>query len=291
VIHIHFHDKEFVEAEHPRNHGKFAAKGGAQGFVSPNEGMLDFPTAVKALGGKQQKLFREMSPEIDRLAGIDDSTTESALGAWKTGAEHSTITHMHNVTPERAELALALKGLMTNQLQVLRFVPTKGGGDYMASFEAKGTPGEIHQALLDHGVEFHTLQPKEGGATVHVYGSDQETLDNVAKAAKGAKVSLLHGKGTFIGTHKEDGTDAEQRADARRVYQEIIDRAVTAGKLRGNFSSRWDSLRDRWRREAQTGDRRRAIRIGDRLWLHPVTYRGVTSPSVPAAPRYSRGHG
>ena len=271
MIHIHFHDKAFVESEHPRSKGgakagQFVAKGSAEGFVSPNEGNIDFPTALKALGGKQEKLFRELSPEIDRLAGIEDSETVPALGAWATGAEHSTITHMHNVTPERAKLALALKGLLTNQLAVLQFTP----GDkpeYIASFEAKGTPGEIHQSLLDHNVAFHTLELKEGGAIVHVYGSDQETLDNVGRAAKGARIKLLHGEGQFIGTTKEDGTDAEQRADARRVYQEIIDGAVTAGKLRRDFRTKWDSLRDRWRREA-TQDRRRVFRIGDRLYFH-----------------------
>jgi len=267
MIHIHFHD-EWREADHPRNHGKFAAKGEAEGFVSPNEGNLDFPTAVKALNSKQQKLFRELSPEIDRLCGIEDSRTEEALGAWKTGAEHSTITHMHKTTPERAELALAMKGLLTNQLQVLRFVPGKGS-EYMASFDAKGPVEAIHQTLLDHGIEFHTLQPSEGGAKVHVYGSDQETLDNVAKAAGDSKVQVLHGKGKFIGTHQETGTDAEQREDARQQYSRIIARAVATGKLRGNYGSRWDDIRRRWRQTSETGDARRGrIRIGDRLYFH-----------------------
>jgi NADH:ubiquinone oxidoreductase subunit len=31
------------------------------------------------------------------------------------------------------------------------------------------------------------------------------------------------GRGEFIGTQKEDGTDAEQRADARTVYEGIIE--------------------------------------------------------------------
>jgi hypothetical protein len=282
-IHIHFHDS-FVETDHPRakggsKAGQFVAKGEAEGFVSPNEGNLDFPTAVKALGSKRQSLFKQLSPEIDRLAGIEDSETEPVLGAWKTGAEHSTLTHMHHTTAERAEIALALKGLLANQLQVLRFVPGKGSKEYMASFEAKGTPEEIHDAMLQHKVEFHTLQLKQDGATVHVYGADQETLDAVSKAAKqfDSTVKVLHGKGKFIGTHKEDGTDAEQREDARRIYQEIIERAVAAGKLRGNFRTRWDDIRDRWRN--QTTDRRfrdrkgfnnRPVRIGDRYWLYYV---------------------
>jgi len=275
-IHIHFHDA-FVEADHPRatggaKAGQFVAKGSAEGFVSPNEGNLDFPTAVKALGSKRQQLFKQLSPEIDRLAGIDDSDTEPVLGAWKTGAEHSTMTHMHHTTPERAELALAMKGLLANQLQVLRFVPGKGSKEYMASFEAKGTPEEIHDAMLEHNVEFHTLQMTQDGATVHVYGADQETLDAVAEAAKkfDSKVKVLHGTGTFIGTHKEDGTDAEQRADARRIYEDIIRRAVTAGKLRGNFRTRWDDIRDRWRREATEDRRYRPVRLRDKLYFHPV---------------------
>jgi hypothetical protein len=283
TVHIHFHDA-FVEADHPRakggsHGGQFVAKGSAEGFVSPNEGNLDFPTALKALKSKQQTKFRELSPEIDRLAGIEESETEPVLGAWKTGAEHSTVTHMRHTTPDRAELALALKGYLTNQLQVLQFVPGKGG-EYIASFEAKGTPEEIHDHLLSHNVAFHTLQLKQDGAKVYVYGADQETLQAVADAAKqfDTKIEVLPGKGKFIGTEKEDGTDAEQREDARRIYQRIIDRAVTAGKLRGDFSSKWDDLRDRWRRAA-TEDRRfrdrkgyndRPKRIGGRLWLYYV---------------------
>jgi hypothetical protein len=278
MIHIHFHDA-FVEAEHPRakggsHGGQFVAKGSAEGFVSPNEGNLDFSTALKALQGKQVAAFRKLSPEIDRLAGIEDSETEPVLGAWKTGAEHSTLTHMHHTTPERAELALALKGLLTNQLQVLRFVPGKGN-EYIASFEAKGSPEEIHEDLLRHKVAFHTLQLKQDGATVHVYGSDQETLESVSDAAKehDAGVKVLPGKGKFIGTEKEDGTDAEQREDARRIYRDIIDRAVAAGKLRGDFRSKWDDIRDRWRNQTtdrRYRDRRRPIRIGDRYWLWPT---------------------
>jgi hypothetical protein len=278
MIHIHFHDA-FVEAEHPRakggsHGGQFVAKGSAEGFVSPNEGNLDFSTALKALQGKQVAAFRKLSPEIDRLAGIEESETEPVLGAWKTGAEHSTLTHMHHTTPERAELALALKGLLTNQLQVLRFVPGKGN-EYIASFEAKGSPEEIHEDLLRHKVAFHTLQLKQDGATVHVYGSDQETLESVSDAAKehDAGVKVLPGKGKFIGTEKEDGTDAEQREDARRIYRDIIDRAVAAGKLRGDFRSKWDDIRDRWRNQTtdrRYRDRRRPIRIGDRYWLWPT---------------------
>lgn len=285
-IHIHFHDA-FVETDHPRgqpgNAGQFVSGGGggskgeAEGFVSPNEGNLDFPTALKALRSKQQETFRKLSPEIDRLVGIEDSETEPVLGAWKTGAEHSTMTHMHNTTPETAELALALKGLLTNQLQVLRFVPGEGS-EFMASFEAKGTPEEIHEDLLSYDVAFHTLQLKQDGATVHVYGADQDTLDAVSKAAElyDAKVKVLPGKGKFIGTEKEDGTDAEQRQDARQVYSRIISRAVASGKLRGDFGSRWDGIRRRWhqttdsRGRSRRGFNDRPVRIGDKYWLYYV---------------------
>jgi hypothetical protein len=284
MIHIHFHDA-FVEADHPRAKGsqfpgRFAPKGGAEGFVSPNEGNLDFPTALKAMRGKQEAAFRKLSPEIDRLVGIEDSETEPVLGAWKTGAEHSTMTHMHNTSIEKATLALAIKSLVANQLQFLRFVPGKGN-EYIASFEAKGSPEDIHSDLLSHDVQFHTLKLTEGGVKVYVYGADQDTLNSVSDAAKryDTEVDVLPGKGKFIGTHKEDGTDEEQRADARRIYQRIIDRAIAAGKLQGDFSSKLDSLRDRWHQTAtgsQDSRRRRRgfndrpIRIGDRYWLYYV---------------------
>lgn len=291
MIHIHFHDA-WVEADHPRatqgaKAGQFTAKGGVEGFVSPNEGNIDFPTALKALGSRQQAEFRKMEREIDTLVGID-SDIDSALGAWKTGAEHSTINHMRNVSIEKATLSLAMKSLAANQLQFLRFVP----GDkpeYMLSFQAKGTPTEIHNELLDKGVEFHTLELKDDGATVHVYGSDQDTYDKVADVADnhGSPVKVMHGMGKFIGTHKQTGTEEEQRADARRVYEKIIARAFAAGKLRGSDRAKWDDIRHRWRRQATEGTAdRRGIRIGDRLIFHWVT---DSSHSVRARRYHSRG--
>jgi putative transposase len=42
------------------------------------------------------------------------------------------------------------------------------------------------------------------------------------------------GDGEFIGTDREDGSDAEQRADAQRVYREIIDQVVGLVKRMAN---------------------------------------------------------
>jgi hypothetical protein len=49
----------------------------------------------------------------------------------------------------------------------------------------------------------------------------------------GSQARFKRRKGEFLGTTKEDGTDAEQRADARAAYE-----ALLAGGLEGQAATR-----------------------------------------------------
>ena len=55
------------------------------------------------------------------------------------------------------------------------------------------------------------------------------------------------GDGEFIGTTKEDGTDREQRDDARKQYEQVIRTIADSGALEGqDIGKTWDEIRDHW---------------------------------------------
>jgi hypothetical protein len=57
----------------------------------------------------------------------------------------------------------------------------------------------------------------------------------------GAKVEYSIGRAEFIGTQAQEGTDREQRDDARRVYEEIIGRSDVQGS-----QEVWARVHHRW---------------------------------------------
>src|SRR4051812_10230220 len=64
---------------------------------------------------------------------------------------------------------------------------------------------------------------------------DSKSTHAVADAAKafGSKVRAVSGKGEFLGTSLETGSDAEQREDARREYERVIRDSEDSGGLGG----------------------------------------------------------
>jgi hypothetical protein len=168
---------------------------------------------------------------------------------------------------ETLRVAAAMKGHLADQKQVLLF--QEGEGDaHLASFSAGGNLAEIHAKLLSSGLEFHTLEPVAGGAMVHLYGEDQGTLDRAGVAAEsyGSQLRVRNGKGEFIGTTKQDGTDAEQRADARRAYRDIIGAAEERGV--GGARRVWKRLYNRYglRLDGYPNEAGPEARVGDNPW-------------------------
>lgn len=64
-----------------------------------------------------------------------------------------------------------------------------------------------------------------------VYDEDGSVADAAIKGAGryGSKVEYTRGEGRFVGTSKQDGTDAEQRADARASYAREIEGSGSDG--------------------------------------------------------------
>ena len=71
---------------------------------------------------------------------------------------------------------------------------------------------------------------EDGGAdiyVIYVYGDDDAPCEAVAKGADryGTRATKETGDGEFLGTEKQDGSDREQRDDARKSYTRIIEEA------------------------------------------------------------------
>ncbi len=245
------------DPDEPRDEsGKWTDGGGSDGgagdpgpsaFVSPNVGHLSFSQAATSLSGARQKMLAEASHDIDARLGKQRASVDNVIGAWADGAENSLMLRMPGWSTDAARVALAMKGYIGDQKSALLFSPDSHGDAFLASFPAKGSLGEIHKSLLDSGLQFHTLEPTSGGATVHVYGDDQATIDAIKQAAHGAEVQITSGRGEFIGTTKSDGTDREQRDDALDQYDAIISAAETSPEFSGrDLGETWDEIRDHW---------------------------------------------
>jgi predicted ABC-type ATPase len=203
---------------------------------------LDFHEAVDGIKGDQQRELREVSLYINGALG-SRAQEYDVVGAWADGAENSTMDVVSGSDWDKLTLAASMKGWLADQKQVLVFQESPGGQAAMAHFEATGDLTDIHKALLQDGVAFHTLVPHAGGATVYVADLDGSALDSIKKAAAryDAEVGIKFGRAEFLGTVKQDGTDREQRDDARAVYEGTIRQSQVAG-----HDQLWNRVRDRW---------------------------------------------
>jgi len=80
-----------------------------------------------------------------------------------------------------------------------------------------------------------------------------------------AEVGIKFGRAEFLGTTKQDGSDREQRDDARAVYEGNIRQSKVAG-----HDEVWTRVRDRWGQgihqgEVKNGGSRAAVRFAPRV--------------------------
>jgi len=228
---------------------------------SRNTSTLTIHEAVNALNGDRHKKISEASAEIDKALGIT-SENHPAIGAWSDGAENSMMVVSPGASTAQVRAASAMKGYIADQKAVLVFHPSHTGRNVLASFDVEGKAVELHEKLLKEGLSFHTLQPVgKRRFRVHVFGSDNATIDAVDKASLefDAIPEFVRGDGEFIGTTKEDGTDREQRDDARKQYEQVIRTIADSGALEGqDIGKTWDEIRDHWTEsEASSGTSKR----------------------------------
>lgn len=241
--------KAFDPSQPRDDTGKWTDGSGSMGmrgyeFASPNEGNLDFGGAVRGISSPRHNAVLKASQDVDKSLGLD-ATDKSIVGAWSDGAENSIMTTVNDSEWGKLKVAAAMKAHLANQKQALVFQEDRAGPAKLLNFDAPGDLATIHSNLIKDGVNFHTLVPNEDGkgAKVYVVDTDGSALAPVKVAANryGSTVGYQSGHAEFIGTTKEDGTDNEQRDDARRTYEDIIGRSNVQGS-----AAKWQGLRDRW---------------------------------------------
>ena len=200
----------------------------------------------------RQRALTKVSSQIDRAFGFKVTKEADCVGAWADGAENTLMVVHESADPAHERAAAAMKGYLAGQKAVLVFRPNdETGTTAMASFLIKDTLAQTHAKLLNEGLEFHTLERTDDGVRVHIFVDDQENVPAIKDAAKrlGGHPKFLRGDGEFIGTDKTDGTDEEQRADARRVYESVIEEAhrVSAGLGERSVRNVWQDAHNHWR--------------------------------------------
>ena len=241
------------DPDQPRDEaGKWTSDGGSSlggrpkgyEFASPNEGNLNFNGAVAGLTSARHVAVLKASQDVDRSLGLDASD-KSIIGAWADGAENSIMTTVNDSDYGKLKLAAAMKAHLANQKQALVFQEDRAGPAKLLSFNATGDLASIHNSLIKDGVAFHTLVPNDDGkgAKVYVVDTNGSAISAVDKAATrfNSPVDYVSGHAEFIGTTKEDGTDNEQRKDARRTYEGIIGESPVQGSV-----AKWQGIRNRW---------------------------------------------
>jgi hypothetical protein len=222
--------------------------GAEQTFISPNTGNLTFSGAEHELHGPRQGVFHDIADAIDIRMGLRQRKGKTdVIGAWSDGAENTLmVTFPKSADPMLVRAATAMKAHLADQKAALIFQPNDQGANAMAHFEEEGDLADIHERLLQKGLANHTLEPTEHGATVHIFVNNQAEMDAVDRAVDG-DVHFVQGNGEFIGTTLE-GSDDEQRADARAVYTGIIDAAESSGALEaGHIREIWADSNNHWR--------------------------------------------
>ena len=121
-----------------------------------------------------------------------------------------------------------MKGHLADQKAVLIFKQTDDGTSALYRMHTpESDVQKLHENLIKDGLVFHTIVPHTavgGGSDVIVADLDGSAHDAMAKAAERYNADVFYetGQAEFIGTQKQDGTDREQRDDARRAYEEVI---------------------------------------------------------------------
>jgi hypothetical protein len=246
--------EDYYDPEQPRDPkgsptgGQWTKAGGGGGyeFVSPNVGQGGLAEATKELKSERQRALQTASHEVDNALSIE-GVRHDAIGAWSDGAENTIVTTVGgNESWDKIKVSAAMKGHLADQKAVLVFKQNEEGS---AALYRMHTPEsdvqKLHENLIKDGLAFHTIVPhtEGGGADVIVADLNGSAHDAMAKAAEryNADVTYEIGQAEFIGTQKQDGSDREQRDDARRAYEEVIQQSSVQGS-----QEVWARLRHSW---------------------------------------------
>lgn len=222
-------------------------------FASPSIHDKTLPEAVSDLTGPRQALFESAVRDVDSQLGVTGEQ-HGVVGAWKDGAENSTMLEAPQADANAVRVGAAMKGWLGQQKQVLVFKTSLLGPHTLYDMEVPGENIEqVHEELLKSGVPFHTLVPSAAGTRAIVVDTDGSLAKNVGDYAVSHNTIATRSTGhaEFMGDDEGAGSDAEQRDRARRAYEGVI-QAGAASRYNGqSVGDIWKGVRDRWRSQLE----------------------------------------
>lgn len=225
------------------------AKGPGALFVSADTTDVSLGDVLARADDATQAAVMSTNQEIVDMLGIDASQA-NVIGVLGDSAENSVATAVASGTDYDTLRALAaMQGEIGDQQSVLLF--QSGEGDSaLSQFSLRGTVEDVHQQLLDSGIDNHTLQPlANGDVQVTVFSQDQTAADALAQFGEnnGISIETQLGRGEFIGSPLA-GSDAPAaliRSDAINQYEAVInDYLKTAAD---DVQQGWQRILDDWR--------------------------------------------
>lgn len=211
-------------------------------LASPNRGEDSLTSASGRMQKNEQKAFRVAADKIDKILGLKGATND-ALGAWKDGAENSTMTEYKNASPEKLLVAAAMRGLLGEQKATIHFKPHKNGKGAIHEFIVGGTPEQLNQDLIALNVPYHTIVPIGNGNNKIVVFEENRQANTVQKLAMTAKklnggtVTTTVGNGAFLGSW---GT----RFAGRKEYENVLRPYL---QKHPQIAGKWAKLLNSWK--------------------------------------------
>jgi len=215
-----YHDEKGRFATADGHASRSPAQGQGIDFVSPNKANLSYVRAKERLQSREQSLLVQYGTKINAALGIKGSIA-SVVGAWADGAENSTVGVYDDDTPyEAIRAAASLKGLLERQKAVIAFKARPKGKARVSMLELKGGLDIHHNAMIEAGIEFHTLQPTADGVKAWVFQDKSSSALNTKLAhyakSMGGQLTTWAGDGEFVGSWSS-------RTEGKAAYLKELD--------------------------------------------------------------------
>ena len=213
-------------------------------LVSPNvvDETMGFDETAAAIRSERQVALADVYfPKVDDILGLK-STCQNSIGAWPQGVENSAIVdYSPKASLEQIRVSAAMKGLISEQKQVIAFKGDPQGSAVMYVMKLPGDNAKaLHEALSKGDIEYHTLVPHKKGFEVRVFDSDGSLAETITAFGEKnhVKVKTLQGHGEFIPPKAAD------REAGRKAYEDVI--GAFAGVGHGADVRAFERLRDNW---------------------------------------------
>lgn len=205
---------------------KMEREGEKEQFAALKPRHSDFLSALRRVRSKQTQSLQELAQTIAKRIGVQTDRTTPAIHDTPTTAASNlaqTISHDH---PDKARLAAAWYGLLSQSKSLCVFHVGEGP-DQVHSIRANGSGEELRNQLDKHGIHQRTLIPNGNSWNVIVFDPNGQHSQKVKSfaSATGLPLKSMQGRGELIGDSSEAAADGNTRDDYRKIIKGVQDRA------------------------------------------------------------------